>query len=79
MLIVDAHVHIWAQNTPNPSHRQVSSLSAEEMLKEMDAAGVIAAVIQRQAGISPRTRLPQRVPKNTPVALPYSAVFRSNV
>jgi predicted TIM-barrel fold metal-dependent hydrolase len=46
MLIVDAHVHLWGQNTPNPPHRQVSSLSAEELIKEMDAAGVDASVIQ---------------------------------
>jgi len=46
MPIVDAHVHLWAQGTPNPPHRQVSSLSAEELIAEMDQAGVDAAVIQ---------------------------------
>lgn len=46
MLIVDAHVHIWATGTPNPPHRQLSALSGEALLKEMDEAGVSAAVIQ---------------------------------
>jgi predicted TIM-barrel fold metal-dependent hydrolase len=46
MLIVDSHIHLWASNVPNPPHRQIASWSAEEALKEMDDAGVDAAVIQ---------------------------------
>jgi predicted TIM-barrel fold metal-dependent hydrolase len=49
MPIVDAHVHIWATGTPSPAHRQVPALSGEELLREMDAAGVDAAVIQPPA------------------------------
>jgi predicted TIM-barrel fold metal-dependent hydrolase len=49
MLIVDCHVHIWANGTPNPPHRQLSSLSADELLAEMDEAGIDAAVIQPPA------------------------------
>jgi predicted TIM-barrel fold metal-dependent hydrolase len=45
MRIVDAQVHIWSGGTPLAHHRQVASLSAGEMLKEMDAAGVDAAII----------------------------------
>ena len=46
MLIVDAQVHIWTGNLPaNPAHRQVSSFTAAELLKEMDEAGIAAAVI----------------------------------
>ena len=46
MLIVDAQVHIWANSTPtNPAHRQISTYSADDLLKEMDEAGVDAAVI----------------------------------
>ena len=46
MLIVDAQVHVWGDATPtNPSHRQISTYSAEDVLKEMDEAGVDAAVI----------------------------------
>jgi predicted TIM-barrel fold metal-dependent hydrolase len=46
MLIVDAQVHIWANNKPtNPNHRQVSTFSAADLLKEMDEGGVGAAVI----------------------------------
>lgn len=46
MPIVDAHIHLWANNVPSPPHRQIASWSAEEALAEMDAAGVDAAVIQ---------------------------------
>src|SRR5438045_39523 len=45
MLIVDAQVHIWGSGTPTGAHRQTSVFSADELLKEMDAAGVDAAVI----------------------------------
>jgi predicted TIM-barrel fold metal-dependent hydrolase len=46
MLVVDAQVHIWGSGPPtNPAHRQVSVYSKDELLKEMDAAGVDAAVI----------------------------------
>jgi len=46
MLIVDAQVHIWANNTPtNPNHRQVATFSKDDLLKEMDEAGVDAALI----------------------------------
>ncbi len=45
MLIVDSQIHIWSQGTPNAAHRQVSSYSAEQVLKDMDAAGVDAAGI----------------------------------
>lgn len=46
MLIVDAQVHIWGQGLPtNPAHRQVSAFSKDDLLNEMDAAGVDAAVI----------------------------------
>ena len=37
MLTVDAQVHIWANNKPtNPGHRQVSTFSKDDLLKEMD-------------------------------------------
>jgi predicted TIM-barrel fold metal-dependent hydrolase len=46
MPIVDAQVHIWANNRPkNPNHRQVDTFSKDDLLKEMDAAGVDAALI----------------------------------
>lgn len=47
MKIVDAQVHIWRQTVTPPSgkHRKVSMVSAEQMLKEMDEAGVDAALI----------------------------------
>src|SRR2546427_1828534 len=44
MQIVDAQVHIWAGGKPsNPNHRQVPAFTKDELLKEMDAAGVDAA------------------------------------
>ncbi len=45
MLIVDAQVHIWGSGTPLPPHRPTSVFSKDELLAEMDAAGVDAAVI----------------------------------
>src|SRR5881397_527827 len=46
MRIVDAQVHIWSGAKPaNPNHRQVASFTKDDLLKEMDAAGVDAAVI----------------------------------
>ena len=46
MLIVDSQVHIWESGLPtNRAHRQITSYSKDDLLKEMDAAGVNAAVI----------------------------------
>ena len=45
MLIVDAQIHIWKGSKPNPNHRQIADYSADDALKEMDEAGVTAAVI----------------------------------
>ena len=54
MLIVDAQVHIWANGKPtNPNHRQVASFSKDELLKEMDEAGVDAAVIHPPSSWDP--------------------------
>ena len=46
MLVVDGQVHIWSQGLPtNPAHRQITSYSKEDLLAEMDAGGVNAALI----------------------------------
>jgi predicted TIM-barrel fold metal-dependent hydrolase len=46
VLIVDAQVHIWANGPPtSPPHRYVTSFSVDELLAEMDAAGVDAALL----------------------------------
>jgi predicted TIM-barrel fold metal-dependent hydrolase len=45
MLIVDAQVHIWTSGTPVPIHRQVSSYTKDELLRDMDAAGVNRVVL----------------------------------
>ena len=54
MLIVDAQVHIWSSGKPtNPNHRQVPVFSKDDLLKEMDEAGVDAAVIHPPASWDP--------------------------
>ena len=53
MKIVDAQIHIWSKGTPSGLHRKVSSFSAEEALREMDEAGVHAAVIHPPASWDP--------------------------
>ncbi len=45
MLVVDSQVHLWNAGTPNPWHRQIPSYSKEDLLTEMDEAGVDRAVI----------------------------------
>jgi predicted TIM-barrel fold metal-dependent hydrolase len=45
MLIVDAQVHVWGSGTPLAHHRQTSSYSVDDLLKEMDEGGVDAAII----------------------------------
>jgi predicted TIM-barrel fold metal-dependent hydrolase len=47
MKIIDAQVHIWSQTMVPPSglHRKLEKFAAEDVLKEMDEAGVDAALI----------------------------------
>jgi len=45
MLIIDAQVHIWGSGKPSDHHRQTSVYTAEELIGEMDAAGVDGAVL----------------------------------
>jgi predicted TIM-barrel fold metal-dependent hydrolase len=53
--IVDAQVHIWSQTVVPTSglHRKVEKFTAEELLAEMDAAGVDAALIHPPGGWDP--------------------------
>jgi predicted TIM-barrel fold metal-dependent hydrolase len=54
MRIVDAQVHIWASGKPtNPNHRQVERFTKDDLLKEMDEAGVHGAVIHPPASWDP--------------------------
>jgi len=54
MLIVDAQVHIWSSGKPtNLNHRQVPVFSKDELLTEMDEAGVDAALIHPPASWDP--------------------------
>ena len=47
MRIIDAQVHIWSKTVTAPTglHRKVEKFTAEELLTEMDEAGVDAALI----------------------------------
>ena len=45
MLIIDAQVHIWGSGKPSDHHRQTSLYPAEELIREMDAAGVDGAIL----------------------------------
>ena len=53
MKIIDAQIHIWGQGKPSGLHRQVPVFTAEEVLAEMDAAGVDAALIHPPASWDP--------------------------
>ncbi len=55
MKIIDAQVHIWSQTVTPPSglHRKVEKFTAEELLQEMDEAGVDAALIHPPRGWDP--------------------------
>ena len=55
MKIIDAQVHIWSQTVipPGGGHRQVSQLTAEQLLVEMDEAGVDAGLIHPPASWDP--------------------------
>lgn len=45
MQIVDAQVHIWSQGMPTGFHRKIPAYSMDDLLGEMDTAGVDAAVL----------------------------------
>src|SRR5260370_25271726 len=55
MKIIDAQVHIWSQAIipPGGGHRQVSTLTAQELFAEMDEAGVDAGLIHPPASWDP--------------------------
>ena len=55
MKIIDAQVHIWSQTvTPTSGlHRKAAKFTAEEVLAEMDEAGVDAALIHPPRGWDP--------------------------
>ena len=57
MKIIDAQVHIWSQTVMPTSglHRKVSTFTAEELLSEMDEAGVDAALIHPPLGWDPES------------------------
>src|SRR5437763_6547287 len=58
MKIVDAQVHIWSQTVVQTTgkQRKVATVTAEEMLKEMDEAGVDAALIHPPMSWDPKSQ-----------------------
>src|SRR5260370_27480956 len=58
MKIIDAQVHIWSQTVVPTSglHRKVATFTAEEVLAEMDEAGVDAALIHPPYGWDPNSQ-----------------------
>ncbi len=53
MKIIDAQIHLWSKGAPTGLHRKVAAFTAEEALREMDAAGVDAALIHPPLGWDP--------------------------
>ncbi len=45
MKIVDAQVHLWLTGMPSEPHRQITRYTVEDLIAEMDEAGVDAALI----------------------------------
>ncbi len=57
MPIVDAQIHLWSGGVPtSASHRQVEAYTAEEALRDMDEAGVDAAIIHPPISWDPNAR-----------------------
>ena len=79
MLIVDAQVHIWSSGKPtNANHRQVAAFTKDDLLKEMDEAGVDAAVIHPPASWDPNSNeLAVEAARSIRTAWPSSATSRS--
>src|ERR1700744_2598137 len=59
MKVIDAQVHLWSQTVVPTSglHRKVEKFTAEEVLNEMDEAGVDAALIHPPAGWDPNSNV----------------------
>ena len=57
MKVIDAQVHIWTQTVmpTTGKHRKVEKFTAEELLDEMDEAGVDAALIHPPLGWDPNS------------------------
>ncbi len=79
MRIVDAQVHIWCSGTPSGHHRKVPAFTAEELLAEMDEAGVDAAVIHPPVSWDPDSNAlaEDAARRATRTASPCSARCRS--
>ena len=82
MKIIDAQVHIWSQTvTPTSGlHRKVEKFTAEEILQEMDEAGVDAALIHPPRGWDPDSNaLAIEAVENIRTASPSWAISRSTI
>ena len=79
MKIIDAQVHLWSQTITPPSglHRKVQKFTADELLQEMDEAGVDAALIHPPRGWDPDSNGSRsRRFENTPIVSPSWVISR---
>ena len=77
MLIVDSQIHIWKNHLPtNAAHRQVLNYTQDDVLREMDEAGVDAAVIHPPGWDPQSNDLAVERRANTPTAWPFWAISR---
>ena len=52
MLVVDSQVHIWKNIMLPPIHRQVETYSKDDLLEEMETAGVDAVLLHPPGAVA---------------------------
>jgi hypothetical protein len=75
MFIFDSRVHIWENAGLGPPHRQVATFSKDDILREMDEAGVDAAVIHPPTSFSNANEIAVTAPGSILTALGYSVFY----
>jgi predicted TIM-barrel fold metal-dependent hydrolase len=66
MKIIDSQVHLWRGKTPTPIHRQIETFWADDLLAEMQQAGVDAAVLAPPSFFPEGSRVLQDVVRERP-------------
>ena len=77
MEIVDSQIHIWSSGKPNGAHRQQPVYSRDDALKQMDEAGIAAAVLHPPGWDPNAGAVAVEAARLIPTALPCSAGSRS--
>ncbi len=78
MLIVDAQVHLWADNLPaNPRHRQIPNFLTDDLLKEMDESGIYGAIIHPPGWDPNSAHWPRTQPRN--IQIGFQSLERSHL